>query len=101
MVSELPESIDCRQLAAGDGRLAGGDAQARLRRVAGPYRLGGELDAVLVVAHRTGGGYALSGRLEAPLQAQCQRCLEWMDWPVSADLNVVAVDRSLAPQDAQ
>ena len=90
MASELPETIDCRQLAAGDGRLSGRIAKRRLTRVASPYRLRGDLEATLVVAPRVGGGYTLTGRLNAPLEAECQRCLAWMDWPVTATLDVVS-----------
>lgn len=101
MASELPEQIDCRQLAAGDGRLTGVIGRARLARVASPYRLAGDLAATVDVAPRAGGGYTVSGRLEVALEAQCQRCLEWMNWPVNATLDVVAVDRPLAAHEEE
>lgn len=99
MASELPDTIDCRQLAAGDGRITGTLAGRRLRRVATPYRVAGALEATVTLAPRAAGGYTLSGRLEVPLEAQCQRCLEWMAWPVTATLELLALER--APNEAE
>lgn len=101
MVSELPDTIDCRQLAAGDGRITGTLAGRRLRRVATPYRVAGELQAEVMLAPRAAGGYTLSGRLEAPLEAQCQRCLEWMPWPIVATLELLALERAPNEQESE
>ena len=34
------------------------------------------------------------GRIAAPLEALCQRCLEWMSWPVEAELALVALNKA-------
>lgn len=99
MASELPENIDCRQLAAGLGELSGTLQAARLARVDEPYRVAGVTRVDVRCRPRDGGGYQLQGRIAAPLEARCQRCLEWMAWPVDVTLDLVAFTKAPVAQD--
>ena len=94
MVSELPETIECRLLAAGSGELSGTVGAARLARIDEPYRVSGVTQVDLRCTVRDGGGYELWGRIAAPLEARCQRCLEWMSWPIEAELALVALNKA-------
>ena len=94
MVSELPEIIECRLLAAGTGELSGTVNAARMTRINEPYRVSEVTLVELRCTARDGGGYDLRGRISAPLEARCQRCLEWMSWPVDAALNLVALNKA-------
>ena len=99
MASELPELIECRQLAAGAGALSGSLAAARLARIDEPYRLAGDTYVELQCRSRDGGGYQIEGLIEAPLEARCQRCLEWMAWPLKVALGLVAFTKAPPSQD--
>ena len=94
MVSELPEFIECRQLAAGAGALSGSLPAARLVRIDEPYRVAGDTYVELRCVSRDGGGYQIEGRIEAPLEARCQRCLEWMAWPLEVALGLAAFSKA-------
>ena len=99
MASELPELIECRQLAAGAGALSGSLAAARLARIDDPYRVAGDTYVELQCRSRDGGGYQIEGLIEAPLEARCQRCLEWMAWPLKVTLGLVAFTKAPPSQD--
>jgi uncharacterized metal-binding protein YceD (DUF177 family) len=99
MASELPEQIECRQLAAGGGTLSGGLPSIRLARIDEPYRVAGETQVELRCHHRDGGGYQIEARIAAPLEARCQRCLEWTPWPVNVTMELVAFDKAPPAQD--
>ena len=99
MASELPENIECRQLAAGTGELSGSLAAARLARIDEPYRVAGVTQIAVRCRARDGGGYELQGHIAAPLEARCQRCLEWMAWPVDVTLELVAFSTAPVAQD--
>lgn len=90
MASELPEYIECRLLASGTGCLDGFVARAHLQRIVEPYRVAGEAQVELRCHERDSGGYHIDGRISATLEARCQRCLEWMAWPVDTALQLVA-----------
>ena len=76
MASELPENIECRLLAAGAGELSGTLQAVRLARIEEPYRVSEVTRVELRCTARDGGGYDLRGRISAPLEVRCQRCLE-------------------------
>jgi len=99
MASELPEQIECRQLAAGAGVLSGTLAATRLARIDEPYRVAGTTEVELHCRNRDGGGYQVQARIRAPLEAHCQRCLEWMAWPVDVNLMLVAFTKAPPTQD--
>lgn len=99
MASELPEAIDCRQLAAGTGVLSGTLEAARLMRIAEPYRMTGAAQIDLRCTDRDGGGYSLHGRIVAPMEAHCQRCLEWTAWPVEVAFEVMALTKAPPAQE--
>jgi uncharacterized metal-binding protein YceD (DUF177 family) len=99
MASELPEQIECRQLAAGAGVLSGTLEAARLTRIAEPYRVAGAVQVELRCRSRDGGGYQIEARIQAPLEAHCQRCLEWTAWPVDVVLELVAFTKAPPSQD--
>ncbi len=94
MASELPEIIECRLLAAGTGELSGTVEAVRLTRIAEPYRVADVTQVELRCTVRDGDGYDLRGRISAPLEARCQRCLEWMSWPVDVVLELVALNKA-------
>lgn len=50
----------------------------RFSRVGPPLRLAGDARAELALERREDGAIVARGRFTAPLEAQCQRCLEWM-----------------------
>ena len=99
MASELPEHIECRQLAAGTGVLNGVLAASRLTRIEEPYRVVGAVTVELRCRPREGGGFQLDARIQAPLEARCQRCLEWTAWPVTVDMELVAHIKAPPSQD--
>ena len=99
MASELPENIECRQLAAGSGELSGTVEAARLARIDEPYRVAGVTRVDVRCRPRDGGGYQLQGHIAAPVEARCQRCLEWMAWPVEVTLDLVAFTKAPVAQD--
>ena len=99
MVSELPEHIECRLLAAGTGELSGNLAAARLARINEPYRVAGVTHVDVSCGPRDGGGYELRGHISAPLEARCQRCLEWTAWPVEVVWELLAFNTAPAAQD--
>ena len=94
MANELPENIECRLLSAGSGELSGTVGAARLTRIDEPYRVSGVTQVDLRCTVRDGGGFELRGRISAPLEARCQRCLEWMSWPVEVELALVALNKA-------
>ncbi len=99
MASELPEQIECRQLAAGAGALSGTLQAAQLGRVVEPYRVAGTTQVEVRCRNRDGGGYEIEAHIKAPLEARCQRCLEWMAWPVDVVLELVAFTKAPPSQD--
>ncbi len=99
MASELPELIECRQLAAGAGALSGTLSVARLARIAEPYRVVGDTHVELRCRGRDGGGYHIDGQIKARLEARCQRCLEWMAWPLEVTLGLTAFNKAPPSQD--
>ena len=94
MARELPENIECRLLAAGTGELSATVEAARLTRIAEPYRISEVTRVELRCTARDGDGYNLHGRIFAPLEARCQRCLEWMPWPLDVALELVALNKA-------
>lgn len=99
MASELPEQIECRQLATGTGTVSGVLSPARLSRIDEPYRVVGPVTVNLTCHHRAGGGFQVEARIEAPLEARCQRCLEWTAWPVNVTMALVAHSKAPPAQD--
>ena len=99
MASELPEQIECRQLAAGTGVLSGVLSPARLARIDEPYRVVGAVTVELRCSARDGGGFRIEARITAPLEAHCQRCLEWTAWPVTVNMDLVAHGKAPPSQD--
>lgn len=92
----LPERIDPRRLAAARGEIEGTVELAALPRLAdyllvdeAPSRGLAHLQLRFVEdAQRR---VLMQGRLRADLTLQCQRCLQGIDWPLDAVLQLVAV----------
>ena len=91
MVAELPAEIDCRRLLASGGTLAGTIAAARLGRVGGIFRVKGTTAVRLLLACDAAGKMVVSGDFVAPLEAQCQRCLDWMMLELSGEFELDVV----------
>lgn len=77
MPSDLPAELDCRRLLASGGKLSGDIAGSALRRIDGLFRAAAAAAATLTLARDESGAMVVSGTFRAPLEAQCQRCLEW------------------------
>ena len=92
MRTELPDFVDCRNLAAARGSVAGDVAPQRLARVTGVYRAAGVAAASLAFAQDDQGRVIIHGTLAAVVEAQCQRCLEWMPLSIDTSIGVVAVE---------
>ncbi len=78
MATELPDEVDCRQLADEVGSISGSIAPARLTNVSGVFRLAGSARVRLDFRRNDDQQVAIDGEIEAPVEAQCQRCLQWM-----------------------
>jgi uncharacterized protein len=78
MAAELPLNIDHRRLLADGGRLTGSISAQHLARVNGIFRPNGVTEAHLELTRSEDGRLLASGEFSAPIEAQCQRCLEWM-----------------------
>ena len=94
MATELPDEVDCRQIVADSGTLAGTIAAARLRRIEAPYRVTDQVHVRLALRAHEQGGFAVNGNLSVALAAQCQRCLEWMRLPLEVTVAVVALSEA-------
>lgn len=98
MTDELPDAIDLAPLADSGKALVGRLDGARLGRVTGEFRMAGSAEAALAVSRDGNGRLRLAGEIEAPLEARCQRCLEWMPLALRARIDVLAVsDETAAP----
>jgi len=92
MTAELPTDVDYRRRLADGGIIDGWIPAARLTRVGGNFRVTGPTRAQLSL-HRDGRGrIVVSGSYAAPLEAQCQRCLEWMALTVEGSIEVIVVE---------
>ncbi len=78
MATELPDEVDCRQLADEVGSISGSIPAARLTNISGVFRLAGSARVRLDFRLDEDRHVAIDGEIEAPIEAQCQRCLEWM-----------------------
>ena len=92
MRTELPDFVDCGNLAVARGGLAGSIAPQRLARVTGVYRAAGVAAVNLAFAHDDRGRVIIHGALAALVEAQCQRCLEWMPLSIDTSIGVVALE---------
>lgn len=92
MASELPAEIDCRRLIADGGALEGVIPANRMVRITGLFRPRGDAFAALRLARDDTGAMVLTGQFKALLEAQCQRCLEWMELEVSGDIELDVID---------
>ena len=78
MATELPDEVDCRQLADEARSISGSMAPARLTQISGVFRLGGSARVRLDFRRDDDERIAIDGEIDAPVEAQCQRCLKWM-----------------------
>ena len=104
MAHELPSDIDYRRLLADGVALRGTVGMSRFSRVGPPLRLAGETRAELALERREDGEIVARGEFSAPMEAQCQRCLEWMALSIEGRFALVlrdpAVVRPAAQEDA-
>ena len=91
MATELPDEVDCRQLADELGSISGSISAARLARIGGSFRITGSANAALDFFLDERGRVIINGEITAPIEAECQRCLEWMALEVGVSVRVVAV----------
>jgi uncharacterized protein len=100
MIGVLPERIAPDQLAAAGGRLQGGVPLAALARLADLVPAGmpaeGVVEVDLLLQRDADARDWLQGTVQAQLRLQCERCQEWMEWPVDA-----AISLCLAANEAQ
>jgi uncharacterized protein len=91
MATELPDEVDCRQLADEAGTISGSIAATRLTRIGGEFRLAGNARARLDFRRDEDRQVAVAGEIEAPIEARCQRCLEWMPLELCIDVRALAM----------
>ncbi len=91
MATELPDEVDCRQLADEFGSVSGSIAAARLARVGGTFRITGSAVVKLEFCRDEHGRAVINGAITAPIEAQCQRCLQWMSLEIGVTVCVVAL----------
>ncbi len=92
MTAELPTDVDYRRRLADGGVIDGWIPAARLTRVGGNFRVTGPARAQLSLRRDGRGRIVVSGSYTAPLEAQCQRCLEWMALTVEGRIEVIVVE---------
>ena len=91
MATELPDEVDCRQLADELGAISGSISAARLARISGSFRITGSANAELDFYRDERGRVIINGEITAPIEAVCQRCLEWMALELGVSVHVVAL----------
>jgi uncharacterized protein len=101
MARELPSDVDYRRLMADGTALSGTLAMSRFTRVGPPLKLVGAAHATLALERREDGATIARGEFSAPMEAQCQRCLEWMALTVAGTFALVLRDPSAAWQAPQ
>jgi uncharacterized protein len=101
MATELPSDIDCRRLLRNGGLLTGAISGERFERIGGIFRPCGAAQVHVQLSRDEQGQMALNGSFVAPLQAQCQRCLEWMELEVSGDIELDVVPAAHSAEDEQ
>lgn len=90
----LPEWVDPRSLAMASARVEGeitAAALSRLTPVLDPSREAGTIRLQLDFAEDSQRRVAITGRVQAELPLQCQRCLGPADWSADLALQVIAV----------
>lgn len=101
MPQDLPGCIDPHRLASAGGVIEGTVGLASLSRLR-DYLLAdeaqdrGEVHAQLSFSRDAQRRLLITGRLQAKLTLQCQRCLQSLDWPVDASLQVQVVEDETA-----
>lgn len=89
----FPERPDSARLFARNGVIEAGLSISRLPRFARCLQdTQGEVSVNLVFGHDSEGRRSLQGTLEVPARVQCQRCLQAMELPLRAELNLLVVD---------
>jgi len=91
MATELPDEIDCRLLADELGTVSGQISATRLARVRGIFRLSGNVNVGMESHRDKNNRVVVTGEITAPMEAKCQRCLEWMSLEIGVTMRVVAV----------
>ena len=91
MATELPDEVDCRQLANELGSISGAISNDRLARIGGPFRITGSADAEFEFCSDEQGRVIINGEITAPIEAQCQRCLEWMRLQIGVSVHVIGL----------
>ncbi|MEQ8231089.1 MAG: YceD family protein [Gammaproteobacteria bacterium] len=94
MTAELPSDVDYRRLLADGGTIDGCIGARRLSRVGGNFRVTGAARARIALRRDERGRILLGGTWQAPLEAQCQRCLAWMPLTIEGELELVVVDNA-------
>lgn len=99
-MSALPEWVDPRRLAAANGVVDGEIAVTALSRVTPELQSECNAEVVAVQLSFAEDGQRrvlVTGRIQARLQLQCQRCLGPADWPVDVSVRaIVAADENAA-----
>ncbi len=96
MPAELPVEVDCRRLLAAGGTLSGTIAATRLTRVDGLFRARAAVSAELTLSRDDNDRMVVNGHFSAPLDAQCQRCLDWMAIEVEGEFELDVVESANA-----
>ena len=92
MASEIPDELDCRRLAASGKSLEGTIRVASFDRFDGNYRIVGDTQVSLHAVQDAGGKLTLTGSFVAPMQAQCQRCMQTMTLTLKGEFELQLVD---------
>ena len=93
--------MDYRRLMADGTALRGSVGMSRFSRVGPLLRLAGDARAELALERREDGEIVARGQFSAPMEAQCQRCLEWMALDIAGSFELVVRDPAVVRPAAQ
>lgn len=97
MAAEIPPEVDCLHLPRDAVQLEGVVRPASLARVSGDFRIAGDTHARLTIERNDNRNNLISGHLTgsftAPLEARCQRCLDWMALKLEREFSLDVLTR--------
>jgi uncharacterized protein len=101
MSTELPVGYDCHALGTSRRALVGTVPAKRLERLPSEFRARQAATVELELCGRADASCAVQGTVTAVIEAQCQRCLEWLSLPLSVSVDVMASATGAAPRDGE
>ena len=88
MATELPDEIDCRLLADEFAEVSGYISATRLDPAGELLKVSGDVSVAMEFRHDENNRVIVTGEITAPVEAKCQRCLEWMPLELGISLRV-------------